>query len=33
MMEILDGVEVGDQVATAPLDKIKNGIKVRAAQE
>jgi RND family efflux transporter MFP subunit len=33
MMEILDGVEVGDQVATAPLDKIKNGIKVRVAQE
>jgi len=33
MVEILDGVEVGDQVATAPLDKIKNGIKVRVAQE
>ncbi len=33
MVEILDGVEVGDQVATAPLDKIKNGVKVRVAQE
>jgi len=33
MVEILNGVEVGDQVATAPLDKIKNGVKVRVAQE
>jgi HlyD family secretion protein len=33
MVEILDGVEVGDQVTTAPLDKIKNGVKVRVAQE
>jgi len=33
MVEILDGVEVGDQVATEPLDKIKNEIKVRVAQE
>ena len=33
MVEILDGVEVGDQVVTAPLDKIKNGVKVRGAQE
>jgi RND family efflux transporter MFP subunit len=33
MVEILDGVEVGDQVAIAPLDKIKNGVKVRVAQE
>jgi RND family efflux transporter MFP subunit len=33
MVEILNGVEVGDQVATAPLDKIKNGVKVRVTQE
>ncbi|MCG6917366.1 MAG: efflux RND transporter periplasmic adaptor subunit [Deltaproteobacteria bacterium] len=33
MVEILNGVEVGDQVVIAPLDKIKNGIKVRVAQE
>jgi RND family efflux transporter MFP subunit len=33
MVEILNGVEVGDQVATAPLDKIQNGVKVRVAQE
>jgi RND family efflux transporter MFP subunit len=33
MVEVLEGVEVGDQVATAPLDKIKNGVKVRVAQE
>ena len=33
MVEILNGVEVGDQVATAPLDKIKSGVKVRVAQE
>jgi len=33
MVEILDGVEVGDQVATAPLDKIKHGVKVKVAQE
>jgi RND family efflux transporter MFP subunit len=33
MVEILNGVEVGDQVAVAPLDRIKNGIKVGVAQE
>jgi len=33
MVEILAGVEVGDQVATAPLDKMKDGIKVKIAQE
>jgi len=33
MVQILDGVEVGEQVAIAPLDKIKNGIKVKVAQE
>jgi RND family efflux transporter MFP subunit len=30
MVQILDGVEVGEQVAIAPLDKIKNGIKNQA---
>ena len=33
MVEILNGVEVGDQVVIAPLDKIKNGAKVRVTQE
>jgi RND family efflux transporter MFP subunit len=33
MVEILDGVEVGDQVVMTPLDKMKDGIKVRVAQE
>jgi len=33
MVEILDGVEVGDQVVMTPSDKIKSGIKVRVAQE
>jgi hypothetical protein len=33
MVEILNGVEVGDQVVLAPLDKIKNGVKVRVTQE
>lgn len=33
MVEILNGVEVGDQVVIAPLDKMKNGVKVRVTQE
>jgi RND family efflux transporter MFP subunit len=33
MVEILDGVEVGDQVVMTPSDKMKDGIKVRIAQE
>lgn len=33
MVEILNGAEVGDQVVIAPLDKMKNGVKVRVAQE
>ena len=33
MVEILNGVEVGDQVVLTPLDKVKNGVKVRVAQE
>jgi RND family efflux transporter MFP subunit len=33
VLEILDGVDVGDQVVIAPAHKIKNGIKVKVAQE
>jgi RND family efflux transporter MFP subunit len=33
MVEILNGVEVGDQVVIAPSDKIKNGAKVKVTQE
>jgi RND family efflux transporter MFP subunit len=33
MVEILNGVEVGDQVVLAPLAKMKNGVKVRVTQE
>ncbi len=33
MVEILHGVEVGDQVVMTPSDKMKDGIKVRIAQE
>ena len=33
MVEILNGVEVGDQVVIAPLDKMKNGVKVRVTQQ
>jgi len=33
MVEILNGVEVGDRVVMTPLDKMKDGIKVKMAQE
>jgi len=33
LVEILNGVEVGDQVVITPLDKMKNGVKVRVTQE
>jgi len=33
MVEVLDGVEPGDQVVLTPLDKMKDGIKVKIAQE
>jgi RND family efflux transporter MFP subunit len=33
MVEILNGVEAGDQVVLTPLDKMKDGIKVRISQE
>ncbi len=33
MVEILNGVELGDQVVIAPMDKMKNGIKVRMTHE
>ena len=33
MVEILNGVEAGDQVVMTPLDKMKNGVKVKVAQE
>ncbi|MEJ2364262.1 MAG: efflux RND transporter periplasmic adaptor subunit [Deltaproteobacteria bacterium] len=33
MVEIFNGVEAGDQVVMTPLDKMKNGVKVKVAQE
>jgi RND family efflux transporter MFP subunit len=33
MVEVLDGVEEGDQVVVAPLKKMKDGVKVSVAQE
>ena len=33
MVEILNGVGAGDQVVMTPLDKMKNGVKVKVAQE
>jgi RND family efflux transporter MFP subunit len=33
MVEILNGVEAGDQVVMTPLNKMKDGIKVKIAQE
>ena len=32
MVEILNGVEAADQVVMTPLDKMKNGVKVKVAQ-
>lgn len=33
MVEVLDGIKVGDQIVLNPADKLKNGLKIKAAEK